>query len=79
MTCVGCMCVQLTVAEWSIAVELPGMKPEDVTVDFDPHNNCVNISGERKHEKTEEKEGRSGRKYTRTERSYGRCVCWVFF
>lgn len=48
----------------TIRADLPGLKPEDVTVDIT--DNQVTIQGERKHEFEEEREG-----YYRSERSYG--------
>jgi HSP20 family protein len=49
----------------SVDVELPGIKPEDVSIDVD--NGVLTISGERK---TERKEGEEGR-YHLVERTYG--------
>lgn len=48
-----------------LTAEVPGMKPEDVHVDVE--NRVLTISGERKLEKAEQKDG-----YHRIERSYGR-------
>jgi HSP20 family protein len=50
--------------ELTIRMDLPGLKPEDVSVDIT--DNEVRIHGERKHERHEEHEG-----YYRTERGYG--------
>jgi HSP20 family protein len=47
-----------------VQVELPGMRPEHVTVDFDEH--VMTIRGERGLDHSEHKEG-----YHRRERSYG--------
>jgi HSP20 family protein len=47
-----------------VRADLPGMKPEDVRVDVD--RGVLTISGERKQETKEEKEG-----YFHSERSYG--------
>ncbi|MBL8681707.1 MAG: Hsp20/alpha crystallin family protein [Myxococcales bacterium] len=48
-----------------LTAEVPGMKPEDVHVDVE--NRVLTISGERKLEKAEQKDG-----YHRIERSYGK-------
>jgi HSP20 family protein len=53
--------------ELRIRADLPGLKPEDIEVDLD--DGVLTISGERKHEQREEREG-----VFRTERSYGRFV-----
>ena len=50
--------------EFEVTVDLPGLKPEEVKVEF--HNGALWITGERKEEK-EEKD----RTYHRVERSYG--------
>jgi len=50
--------------ELKVHADLPGMKKEDINVEF--LNNALVISGERKLETKEEKEG-----YFRTERDYG--------
>jgi HSP20 family protein len=47
-----------------VTAELPGLKPEDIRIDL--HDNVLTLSGERKLEKEEEREG-----YRRIERSYG--------
>lgn len=49
---------------YELLADLPGMKSEDV--DLTVENGVLTVSGERKAEKTEEKEG-----YRRIERSYG--------
>jgi HSP20 family protein len=48
----------------SLKAELPGVKPEDVNISVE--NNVLTMSGERKLERSEEREG-----YHRLERSYG--------
>lgn len=48
-----------------LTAEVPGMKPEEVHVDVE--NRVLTISGERKLEKSEQKDG-----YHRIERSYGK-------
>jgi HSP20 family protein len=48
----------------SVRAELPGMKPEDVQISVE--NNVLTLSGERKLERSEEREG-----YHRIESSYG--------
>ena len=47
-----------------VRADLPGLKPEDVNVSVE--NGVLTISGERRHESTEEQEG-----YVRSERVYG--------
>lgn len=49
---------------YELLADLPGMKPEDV--DLTVENGVLTISGERKAEKAEEKDG-----YKRIERTYG--------
>lgn len=51
--------------EWNISVELPGVKKEDVKVNF--QDKVLTISGEKKFEK-EDKD----KNYHRVERSYGK-------
>jgi HSP20 family protein len=51
-------------AGFHLNAEVPGIKPEDITVDVE--NNVLTISGERKLESTREREG-----YHRVERYYG--------
>lgn len=48
-----------------IHLDLPGLKKEDVEINF--HDGTLSISGERRHEETED-----GHKFVRIERSYGR-------
>lgn len=48
-----------------LKAELPGLKPEDVQIDV--HDNVLTLSGERRLEREEDREG-----YRRIERSYGR-------
>jgi len=50
--------------QFSIEVEIPGMKKEDININVE--NNTLTISGERK-QKTEE----DGRRYHRVETNYG--------
>ena len=50
--------------EFHVNAELPGMKKEDVKLEVTPEG--LTLTGERKAEKTEEREG-----YYRTERAYG--------
>jgi len=50
--------------EFLVRVDVPGMKKEDITVEFTGEH--LLIRGERKYEKEEKKEG-----YFKTERSYG--------
>jgi len=57
-----------TDGELQIAVEMPGLKPEEI--DIDVSGNTVRISGEHKEEKKEEKEEK-GRRYHRIERRSG--------
>jgi HSP20 family protein len=50
--------------EFEVTVDLPGMKPEEVKVEF--KEGALWVTGERKEEKEE-----SGKTYHRVERSYG--------
>lgn len=50
--------------EFRVNAELPGLKKEDVTLEATPEG--LTLKGERKEEKTEEREG-----YYRSERAYG--------
>ena len=50
--------------EFKVTVDLPGLKPEDVTLEL--REGALWITGERKEEKEE-----NGKKFHRTERSYG--------
>lgn len=53
--------------EYVIHVDVPGLKKDDLEINF--HDGALAISGERKFEHTDEGENR---KYVRIERSYGR-------
>eukprot|EP00034_Subulatomonas_tetraspora_P000132 GABW01000190.1.p2 GENE.GABW01000190.1~~GABW01000190.1.p2 ORF type:complete len:55 (-),score=13.19 GABW01000190.1:3-167(-) len=46
------------------------MKKEDVKVDFDSETRTIKVSGERKHEESQEGE-KEGRRWYRSERSFG--------
>jgi HSP20 family protein len=50
-----------------VAMEIPGMRPEDIEIDLE--NNVLTVSGEKQEERTEEKEGGT---YHLSERRYGR-------
>ena len=50
-----------------VKADLAGVKPEDIKIELD--KNVLTVSGERKLEKKEEKEGKNG--YHRIERRYG--------
>ena len=58
------MDVRETEKNYHIHAELPGVKKEDVKLDF--KDGLLTLSGEKKHEKEEKEEN-----YWRTERSYG--------
>lgn len=49
-----------------ITANLPGMKKEDIKIDFDDESRMLNLSGEYKQEKKEDKE-----RFHRIERRYG--------
>lgn len=53
-----------TEAGYEFSIDVPGIKPEEVKVEF--HNGQLTISGERKEEKEEK-----GKTYHRTETTYG--------
>jgi HSP20 family protein len=53
--------------EIEVAMEIPGMRPEDIEIDLE--NNVLTVSGEKQEERTEEKEGGT---YHLSERRYGR-------
>lgn len=54
-----------TDAAYSIHLDLPGLKKDDVEISF--HDGTLTITGERRHEEQEEE-----RTFVRVERSYGR-------
>ncbi len=56
--------IQETESGYSIKVDLPGIKKEDIKLSVE--NNVMSISGERKDEKEEK-----GKNYLRKEKSYG--------
>ena len=64
----GDMLVALDVAEtdkaYEFKLDVPGVKREDIDIDYSQGR--LSVSGERKHEKTEEKKA-----YRRSERSFG--------
>jgi HSP20 family protein len=53
-----------------IRAELPGLKKEEVKIEYDEKNGILSILGEKKHEKEEKKDTPSG-KYHCIERRYG--------
>ncbi|KAH7818172.1 putative heat shock protein Hsp20 [Monocercomonoides exilis] len=62
--------VKETDNEVIISAELPGLKKEDMKIEFDEGNNTLILSGDRKQEKSEDKKTKHGRYYY-SERSYG--------
>jgi HSP20 family protein len=57
--------VEETENEWLVSAELPGVKREDVRVNY--QDGALSISGEKKFEKEDK-----GKNYHRVERSYGK-------
>jgi HSP20 family protein len=70
--------------EYVVHAEVPGMKKEDIRVEFNPETHVMVLSGERKDEREEKKDTEKGG-YHCVERSYGSFVrsfrvpeeCWT--
>jgi HSP20 family protein len=62
--------VEETEGELIVRAELPGLKKEEVKIEYDEKHGILSLFGEKKHEREEEKNTPSG-KYHCFERRYG--------
>jgi HSP20 family molecular chaperone IbpA len=62
------MDVKETASSYSLAVEVPGLSKEDISISVDESHSTLSITAERKHQKEEKDDG-----WLLRERSYGKC------